>query len=75
MEQSYGDLCRNLIRMRIAALTKKQLSSVPCPICGVPIGRRCLLLAGGLRLEPHLSRKIAVAEAIERKRIRRPRVR
>jgi hypothetical protein len=52
--------------MRKKDLTKKQLSSVPCPICGVPVGHRCLLLAGGLRMEPHTSRKLAVVEAIER---------
>jgi hypothetical protein len=61
--------------MKLAKLTKKQLASVSCPTCGAPAGNRCLLLAGGLRIEPHMARKGAAAEAIERKRISRPRVR
>ena len=68
MEQFCGSFCNNLIRMRIVRLTKKQLSSVPCPTCGVPAGHRCLLQAGGLRFEPHTRRRVAAAEAIERKR-------
>lgn len=59
--------------MKIAKLTKKQLSSVPCPTCGVPTGHRYQLFAGGLRIEPHMARKGAAAEAVERKRICRPR--
>ncbi len=55
------------LRMRSSELTKKQLSSIPCPACGVPVGHRCLVQAGGLRVEPHMSRKLAVVEAIERK--------
>ena len=49
-------------------LTKKQLTSVPCPTCGVPVGHRCLLQAGGLRLEPHTDRKLSAAKAIEREK-------
>jgi len=49
-------------------MTKRQLLAVPCPTCGVPAGRRCLLHAGGLRTEPHMDRKIIAAEAIEQKR-------
>jgi hypothetical protein len=71
MEQFYGGFCRNLIVMRFAELTKKQVSSVPCPTCGVPVGRRCELFAGGLRIEPHMARKGAAAEAIALKRIPR----
>jgi hypothetical protein len=52
-------------------VTPEQLTSVPCPTCGVPRGQRCLLHSGGLRTEPHLDRKLAAAEAIESKRIRR----
>ena len=69
-EQSGGGFLRNLVRMKIAKMTKKQLASVRCPTCGVPAGNRCLLLAGVLRFEPHMSQKIAVA-AIERERIPR----
>ena len=54
--------------MKIEFLTKKQLSSVPCPVCGAPVGHRCLVLAGGLRVEPHMSRKLAAAEAINREK-------
>jgi hypothetical protein len=56
--------------MKIGELTKKQLSSVPCPVCGVSAGHRCLLQAGGLRVEPHTDRKLIAAEAVERKRSR-----
>jgi hypothetical protein len=50
--------------MKIGDLTKKQWNSVPCPTCGVPTGRRCLLFAGGPRLEPHTDRKLIAAEAV-----------
>jgi hypothetical protein len=55
--------------MKIGKLTRKQLASVPCPMCGVPAGQRCRLQAGGLRIEPHKDRKLAAAEAVERKRL------
>jgi hypothetical protein len=48
-------------------LTRKQLSSVPCPTCGVAARKGCILYSGGLRLEPHLVRKLAAVEALERK--------
>jgi hypothetical protein len=48
-------------------LTRKQISSVPCPTCGVAVGKGYILYSGGLRLEPHLVRKISASEAIERK--------
>jgi hypothetical protein len=54
--------------MRAVDLTKKQSSFVDCPICGVAAGRRCLVEAGGPRVEPHMSRKLAVIEVLERKR-------
>jgi hypothetical protein len=53
--------------MRVGELTKKQSFSVPCPTCGVAAGHRCVLQAGGLRIEPHTDRKLIAAEAIERK--------
>jgi hypothetical protein len=57
------------IGMKMRDLTLKQLSSVPCPTCGVASGERCLLHSGGPRSEPHLDRKLVAAEAIEQIRI------
>jgi hypothetical protein len=56
-------------RMKKKDLTPKQLSAVDCPTCGVSAGRRCILEAGGLRSTPHVSRKLAAAEAIEAKAV------
>jgi hypothetical protein len=52
-------------------ITPKQLSSVVCPTCGVVAGKQCVLVAGGLRNEPHPHRKVLAAEALERKRTKR----
>lgn len=52
-------------------LTPKQLSSVPCPTCGVPAGERCLLHSGSPRSESHVDRKLCAAEAVEAERFRR----
>jgi hypothetical protein len=52
-------------------LTNDQLSSVPCPTCGVAAGKRCLLHSGALRSESHVDRKLYAAESIEAKRFRR----
>jgi hypothetical protein len=57
--------------MRMKDLTSAQLSSVPCPTCGVAVGDRCLLHSGAPRSEPHVDRKLSAAEAIESKRFRR----
>jgi len=57
--------------MRMKDLTPTQLSSVPCPTCGVAAGQRCLLHSGALRSELHIDRKLSAAEAIERKRHQR----
>jgi hypothetical protein len=48
-------------------LTPKQLSSVRCPTCGVAAGKRCVLGGGDPRNEPHPSREVAAAEAMEKK--------
>lgn len=48
-------------------LTPEQLSSVPCPTCGVAIGEPCLLHSGAPRSEPHLERKLCAVEAVARK--------
>jgi len=57
--------------MRMKDLTPAQLSSVPCPTCGVTAGQRCLLHSGALRSELHIDRKLSAAEAIETKRYQR----
>ena len=53
--------------MKVKQLTLKQLSSVACPTCGVAAGKRCVLVAGGLRNESHPNRKLLAAEAMEKK--------
>ena len=58
------------VGMKIGKLTRKQLASVHCPMCGVPVGQRCRLQAGGLRVEPHKDRKLIAAEVVEQKRNR-----
>jgi hypothetical protein len=57
--------------VRMNDLTPEQLSSVPCPACGVAARMRCLRYSGALRSESHVDRKLAAAEAIEAKRYRR----
>jgi|HubBroStandDraft_3_1064219.scaffolds.fasta_scaffold69688_3 hypothetical protein len=49
-------------------LTHEQISSVRCPTCGVATGKRCILVAGGLRDEPHGTRKSLAAETVGKKR-------
>lgn len=57
--------------MRMSDMTPAMFLSVVCPTCGVAIGERCLLSAGGLRVESHVDRKLGAAEAVEQKRILR----
>jgi hypothetical protein len=59
------------LSMRMKDLTPQQLSSVPCPVCGAPVGKRCLLHSGALSADLHIDRKLAAAEAIESERFRR----
>jgi hypothetical protein len=54
-------------RVKKKELTPKQLSSVSCPTCGVATGKRCVLLSGAPRSNPHVDRRLAAAEAIGRK--------
>jgi len=49
-------------------MTAKQLSAVPCPICGVAAGQSCVLYSGALRSDPHVDRRLAAVEAVEVKR-------
>jgi hypothetical protein len=44
---------------------------VPCPTCGVPAGKPCVLWLGDLRTEPHASRKVAAFETLEMKKASR----
>jgi hypothetical protein len=53
------------VAMKKRELTSKQVSSVPCPTCGVAVGKRCVLHSGGARSEPHVDRKYAATEKIE----------
>ena len=53
--------------MKKKELTPKQLLSVRCPTCGVAAGKRCVLHSGGPRNEPHVDRKLAAMEALEKK--------
>ena len=54
--------------VRLKDLTPRQVSSIPCPTCGVPAGKRCLLHSGSPRTEPHIERKLSAAEALEAKK-------
>jgi len=56
--------------MSIRNLTIEQLSSVPCPTCGVGPRELCVLHSGGSRSDPHLDRKFAAVEVIKTKRLR-----
>jgi hypothetical protein len=53
------------VKMKRKELTPDQVSSVPCPTCGVAVGEGCVLHSGAPRSEPHVDRKFAAAEAIE----------
>jgi hypothetical protein len=48
-------------------LTLKQQFSVASPTRGVAAGKRCFLVAGRPRNGPHPNRKVAAAEAWEKK--------
>ena len=51
--------------MKKKELTPEQLTSVPCPTCGVAAGEPCVMHSGALRSGPHVGRKFAAAEGIE----------
>jgi hypothetical protein len=53
--------------MKRRELTPQQVSSVPCPTCGAPVGQLCELHSGALRSKPHVDREFAAIEAIGRK--------
>jgi hypothetical protein len=74
---SLQSACSNLrvrkscLGMKMRPLTRKEVSSVPCPTCNVAAGKWCVLVAGGPRNEPHPNREVAAAEAIEKIRATR----
>jgi hypothetical protein len=53
--------------MKSNKLTRKLMTSVPCPTCGVAARMCCILYSGGLRFEPHVARKLSAEQALERK--------
>jgi hypothetical protein len=67
IEHSCGRVLRQTGLVKKKELTRKQISSVPCPTCRVAAGMGCILYSGGLRFEPHLVRKLSAIEAVERK--------
>lgn len=66
-ERSRGCELLHSVRMKKKELTSKQISAVPCPTCHVAAGKRCELLSGAPRSEPHVDRKLSAIEAIEGK--------
>jgi hypothetical protein len=61
----------NHVAVKTKELTLKQTLSVPCATCGAATEKPCELRTGALRTEPHRSRKLSAAEAIETKRSKR----
>jgi hypothetical protein len=53
--------------MKKKDLTSQQANAVSCPTCGVDAGQLCILTTGANRTEPHLNRKLAAMETLERK--------
>jgi hypothetical protein len=70
MEQFPGWLFFYCSEMKTRNLTAKQLSSIPCPTCGVAAGHSCVLYSGAPRFAPHVDRRFSAIAAIERKQIR-----
>jgi hypothetical protein len=46
-------------------LNLKQILATSCPTCGVPRGRKCRLVDGTLRNEPHINRKVTAEERVD----------
>jgi len=67
IEQTRDWLQSHSVRMKKNELTSKQVASVPCPTCGVAVGGPCVLNTGMLRSRPHVDRKLAAIEIIEKK--------
>jgi len=54
------------VTMKKSQLAPKESSTVPCPSCGVAAGMRCISYSGAVRTEPHVERKLAAIEAVEK---------
>jgi len=52
--------------MKKKELTPEEVSSVPCPTCGVPAGEPCVLNTGDRRSNPHIDRKYSAMDAKEK---------
>jgi len=55
---------------RSERMKKKELTrefSVPCPTCGVPAGKPCVLNTGTPRNNPHIDRKFCAADLTKAK--------
>jgi hypothetical protein len=57
------------ISMRMRDLSRRELCSVRCPICGAAEGKFCHLASASTSIEPHLDRRLCAMEALEQKRI------
>ena len=67
IEQFYDTPYHTLSDVKKSELTPRQSSSVRCPTCGVPAGNHCVLHSGAPRSRPHVDRKFAAIDAIEKK--------
>ena len=68
MERFRGRMSSHSVRMKKKELTPQEMFSVPCPTCGVPSGKYCVLNTGAPRSNPHIDRKFAAMEALEKNR-------
>jgi len=64
--QIHDSVWSHSVRVKKSELTPKQLSSVPCPTCGVPARKRCVLNSGTPRSEAHVDRKYSTLEAVDK---------
>jgi hypothetical protein len=53
--------------MKKQDLTHGQMIAVPCPTCGSPVGKGCVLYSDGQRFESHRARKLAAIDKLEEK--------
>jgi len=67
MEQLSNGVKLHPVLMKKNELTPKQVSSVPCLTFGVATRKNCALHSGSPRSRPHVDRRFAAIEAIERK--------
>jgi len=66
MGQFRGRVLSHSVRVVKKGLTLRQISSMPCPTCGVAAGRHYILHSGIPRVEPHVDQKLAAKEDIEK---------